>query len=419
MSEVTARLALYGAIDRIIVESGDDAMRQRAAIVFPEYGDPETPGWYESMREIVGPHKLPVLDLDVALDELSSIEIMSDAPGAAVVAAHRLLVLWAAHAILQPVGETARRLVAALEPIRTLEPPPVGGLARGGMLSTGLAGGFLVAPSAPASDQFGIWGDPFDRSGSDTDDGGGGGDTESPRGGPGSFPISGPVGFRDLLESLDVLEFDAFVESVERADLASSVVAGCANVLSDTRSDVWAIKRGGQTIHAAAITSDVRVQGYRRSLRDLKLLKPSNWPTCLPSFWCGMDGSVDNDPHDGVDYYIERVGECPTEWFDPCLAFKLAFKNDPKSPQAEAMLTYRLWDPTGPAGPVVAGTPQDDRLTIDEGTIKVARDGEAIDVYFSKAIAFREPLPTPAVALFVKGSGWADQTASLVAGCLQ
>lgn len=366
MSELTARLALYGAIDQAIVESDDPGMRERASVVLPAYRNPRTPGWYDQMRGLIGNGALDDPNPFSALEQLAETSFESESassagpvltPDAAVLAAHRVLAVWAMNSILQPDGKPGPEAISrALAPISAI--------------------GAHATPDAP--------------------------------------PI-GQILERRLEELANEPETaERFLDFLAEQGVVDKMVMSCARVLAQTRSRLVDVEvEPDSRVNAAFITSSVRVTGFSDPVATLGVLHPSRWPACLPTFWCSMDGSVDENSTDAAHHYVEAVGSCPSPWFTPCIRFTLQSSAD------EATLGYSLWDPETGSDAVNPGTIQDDRVVVDEGVVEATRAEGGLDVVFTKTIAFALPFSTESVALFVGISGWADHTASLVAGCLR
>lgn len=383
MSELTSRLALYGAIDEALVAGDDPGFRELVATVLPAYTDPSTVGWYDQFRSIIGENEFgePALgppDIEVALAELSNTE-----PPTAVDAAQRVVALWA---VDSTIGQRQRdSLVAALRPaVAYSDDQPDA--------TTG-------TPLADHADRI----------------------EQIEQNLVAVLELFGRHRTNGSLRELaDTLATEQIFSRSVTAALGVIVNVRGATISIDLPSKAGRGPGDSQAV-ASQILTTVKISGFTGSIDDLKQkMNPRRWPQCLPTFWCSMDSTVDALPNDDVEYFIERVGDCPTSWFHPCLKFAGQDKLDTAGKVIGFDLLYGLWDPASPAevGAVVANTVQDDRLLVDDGVIKALVGAGVLTVTFSKVICFRDPLPSASIALLVGATGWANQAAAMVTGCL-
>ncbi|MBK6309181.1 MAG: hypothetical protein WAX12_15355 [Candidatus Microthrix subdominans] len=377
MSELSARLGLYAAIDRAAAE--DDGRLRLAGQVIPLYrrdvdadGDrrPANPdgttGWAAHLDALLPGVEIP--DLDQALAELADLAEVSELDQA-----RRLKALWAAARVLPEVRNAGNL-------------PSVAGLLR------------PLVQTARGDD---------------------------------SLVEDGPEHL-----SREVLDSDRFTTADPWADLTqvavdrgliSARVAELVNVGCDAWVTLVPVKSAtGVTIDPAAriISTITNFDLGAVTVATVKeCVDPLNWPRCLPSFWCAMEPIAAPASAGPVRFVREVVGDCPQAWFNPYLRY--AAKESP----GEYVLQYDLAGPGNLALLSSVGVPplvQDTRVEVDSGLIKIShrqRPGgppghlEA-DITTSKTIRFAEPLPTGAIALFACISGWADKTREMMTGCL-
>ncbi|MCB0975857.1 MAG: hypothetical protein KDB02_00220 [Acidimicrobiales bacterium] len=382
MSELTARLALFGAIDAVLSTTDDHDLLSAAEDALPAYRDKSTVGWFEAFRALVGTDKsgkdlIGEPDLDAALEELGRLDRPSP-----IDAAHRLIALWATQATILP--DARERLGPALRSVVSAVPMD-------------------VEPAVVEADGEG--------------DGDGGADHLS----------DGAVdGLLDLLPRYETFEsLPELLDKAEELSLLPRRVVAAARVMVTMRSGTKLIRlRGSHAAESSStvateIVTQVTIPEVGRTIDEVRQrMSPQRWPQCLPNFWCGMDHSVDAKPDDGIDYYIERVGDCPNVWFDPCLRFGSQDVRDAAGTVVGFEIFYGMWGENDPPGAVKAGTSSDGRLLADDGMIHAELSGSALVITFSKAIALAGNLPTASIALIVGATGWADQTAAMAIGCL-
>ena len=386
MSELSARLGLYVAIDDAASESDDQL--QAAAAVIPVYrlnleprrvrGDRlGTLGWNDE-REVFLP-EVEIKTVDSSLQELAELADVSELDQA-----RRLKAVWAVARVVPDLDRKQRDLLAAA--VR----PLVAG-ARGDAESV----------------------DPERRRGS---------------GSPTSSTSSSSPWFATAEK------WDGVVQAAEEQGLVSSQVAMLAHVGCEDWVTLVPVEvaDGTDIDPAARIVSTVK--GFDVGTRTLgkvrTLLEPTNWPTCLKSFWCSMNAvtasGVSTTP---IKFYQERVGDCPTVWFEPYLRFASRDLRGANNKVNGFELQYDLAlasDLKALSAKPSKKLTQDGRVEVDRGLIKVvirhppgAPTGQnQVDITTSKSIRFREPLPTGAVALLACVSGWADMTRTMMAGCL-
>jgi hypothetical protein len=382
MSELSARLGLYVAIDKAAMEARDRL--QAAADVIPLYRLDDhslersdrrlgTVGWHKDLEELLPEVTIP--SLSEALAELNDMDGPSEL-------------------------DQARRLRAAWALARVL--PKTDGDLMAGMLMP-LVGAALSEARASGG---------FDRD-------------EALREAHNMVAfLTAPDGPRDAEKLSDM------VQGAAARTWVSTAVAVLANVSCLDRP-VWHRNAAGQidaAAHIDASITDFKV-GNKTLAQVRTKVKPTNWPACLGSFWCEMHGvrPPSSMPVGASTYYREVVGDCPTAWFSPYLSFAtiddyVDANGDPNGFE----LQYALASPDdltalnhGRASPLI----QDARLTADQGSViidnfrTVASGDNRIDITTSKTIGFPN-FSSGGVALFACITGWADQTRVMMSGCL-
>ncbi len=377
MSELSARLGLYAAIDRAAAE--DDGCLRRAGQVIALYrrdvdadgvrrpANPDgTAGWAAHLDALLPMVEIP--DLNQALAQLADLAGVSQLDQA-----RRLKAVWAAARVLPEVRNAGNRSSAA-------------GLLR------------PLVQTARGADSS----------------------------------VEG--GLEDLTQ--EVLDSDRFTTAdpwseltrvaVDRV-LISAQVAELANVgCDDWVTLVPVASATGDTIDPAAriVSTITNFDLGAVTVATVKeSVDPLNWPRCLPSFWCAMKPIAAPASAGPVRFVREVVGDCPRAWFDPCLRYVA------KESPGEYVLQYDLAGPGDLSLLSSVGVPplvQDPRVEVDCGLIKISHRPRPVgppghleaDITISKTIRFAEPLPTGAMALFACISGWADMTRGMMAGCL-
>lgn len=376
MSELSARLGVYAAIDDVAAESVDGL--RAAADVIPIYRldvdrgpgadeRPRTVGWSGDLRELVGAGvggavaAPPIPPLDDALRELADTEVGSDLDRA-----RRLRALWSLTHVVPGFAEDARELLtAALAPVGTDD----------GVASTLLE--LLLDSRYRTAEQW-----------------------------------------------------PELVTAAEEEHLITSTVATMARIGCED----WLTPRpgagGAVSPYAARIVSSV--SGFDVGTRALEevweALQPTKWPTCLSSFWCRLDLIGPTLASATIGYFQEQVGDCPTIWFQPYLRFAGRDLHDSTGVVHGFELQYDMATATDLAalGVQLSTTfTQDDRVEVDSGKIKVTlrqKPGSApghheVDIAISKSIRL-EGVSSGGVALLACLSGWADMTRMMMDGCL-
>lgn len=374
MGELTARMALYGAIDHEVM--ADPKLLERVSEVFPAYRDDSVAGWYDTFSALVGtgadgePRLPPEPDVGSALKELGALAVKSH-----LSAAHRLIALWAVAASID-ISVDAENFRDALRPVVVLgdEEEDVAVLDDPAVIDERVAELAHSFREFPARERF--------------------------------SDLLALAGERQLLSASVAIVAETIV-GIESGTTYITVPAGNRSSPDETTRAV-----------ATEIITTVEKRGVTRPISEIKdAMRPTLWPDCLGSFWCAMT-SVDADPDDGVDYFVEEVGECPDIWFHPCLKFAVQDIEDAQGTVVGFDIFYGLQRPEDPAGAVLPGIVQDRNILADDGMINAVLAGEVLTVTFTKVIAFAAPLPSAAIALVVEATGWADQTAAMVQGCL-
>lgn len=384
MSELTARLAIYGSIDRAVLDgslSPDDA-----AVHLPPYGagsvdGASAAGWYDALSELLagstdGPTSVPLPPPDPApaIDELAerSLEHPIDAE-------HRLRALFLADRLLED-------------------------------LDTSPGSSFVTAIQAVVV------------FGADQED------------------VADPEGAAlRLIEMIDDHDrfpggagYAALAAEAHEAGLVSSTTAALAAVACDEATARFEVPGTGALGVAAVVTSRVVVAADDGPVSDLRLrFHPGRWPACMPTFWAAMDPlappppdapSPTVDPGTSLFVYREHVGDqsSASQWFNPVLEFwydELTV-GPPTDRVVDGFAIHY-----GMARTLPAGETQDTRILVDDGELTVRRSNVAngsmtVTATTYKKLAMQGPLPSAGLAIFACVSGWADHAKALVTGCL-
>ena len=395
MSELTARLAIYGAIDVAVLDERLPA--EEAARYLPPYGSivPEAgghdllegavrsgpaTGWYAALGDVVadtdgesGWVQPEALDPGSAIVEMASLPLEDP-----IVAEHRLRALFLARRLLpEEIVDSDDAFVSALEGVVTADVGPP-----------------IEDPSAAA---------------------------------------------RTIAEMMaDVEQFpagDGYVRLAAMAQAEGTLSAPVAEIAATACAEAtaWFTVPGTTDDDlAAVVTSTINVTTDACSVADLRLrFHPGRWPHCLPSFWGAMDPlappaphlpSPTVDPGDQLFVYREHVGDQAngSQWFSPVLEF---WYDEIEGGPAGNRVVDGFALHYGMATTLPPGVAQDQRILLDDGEMTVRRSnvangtmGVAATTY--KKLAMRQPLPSAGLAIFACVSGWADQAKALVTGCL-
>ncbi len=361
MSELSARLKVYGALDTAVQQNSD--LLEAAAAAIPAYRIdihnrgvdepkvPSTAGWYEALRPIIGDQD--ELDLDTALRQLAAVPAPTELDSA-----RRLRVVWAA-AAFAPDGLDDATVVDTLTPVA--EKPAVAGQVR------------ALMPDKGDGPRARTWSHVVNQVYEQN--------LVSPR-----VAALASMGCQDSIVFAPVARADGEVNLDPAASIVTMVPA---SPIGDTEID------------------DVQ-----------ELLQPARWPHCLGSFWCSMTPETPPDAvrQDGVTWFQEVVGDCADQapWFQPYLRFATRALGDDAFE-----LQYDLCD----AAEIEAGALQQDaHVEVDQGVIRArvtpGDGGNMLQVWTTKVIRLCPPLPTGGVAILACVSGWADQTRQMITGCL-
>jgi hypothetical protein len=131
------------------------------------------------------------------------------------------------------------------------------------------------------------------------------------------------------------------------------------------------------------------------------VLNPENW-LLFSDYWCGMDAQ---DAPDGGWHMRERV-LCGFDavTVEVCLAFAQV-----QDPNGAAILGYEKCEVEG-------HQPDDCRVTVDEGSICVARAGRGVTITTRKRVQFNDPIDvSPTFTACYLGYG--DAAAALIDVC--
>ena len=390
MTELSARLGLYVAIDQAALDRDD--VRDSVADAIPVYRadrDGVAPekrqgalGWSRHIGDLLP--EQPIHELEDALGHLGSLE--DPRP---LEQARRFKAVWA---LTQTVPGIDRALLAGAL-------VPVVGAARS---SDGGRGGVTPGDVEPSRESL----------------------------------VADAERLVGLLEDETFASAESFTDVVGLAaaqQLISADVAELASIGCEDSVTFVEVERDGtvEIDPAAHIVSTVQnFEIGSRSFTELhSAMDPARWPGCLGSFWCGM--RLIDDPAGvlgpDVRAFHEQVGECPPDWFAPYLVFGTR-----RLLQTGNQDGFDLqYDLCPDAALAALGSPgvalaQDRRVEVDAGSVMVKRSqgttGPApgrVDITTSKTIRFAEPLPTGGIALLACISGWADVTREMMTGCLR
>lgn len=392
MTELTARLAIYGAIDHAVLEGRLPAELVGTYLTpyLPDFvGDDirPAPGWYDALAEVLGngteeqnggaPLLPPVsTDPTEALAELAELPVEHE-----IDSEHRVRALYLARRLLSvPNGSSDDPFVLALQRAVEFDAGPVG----------------VEDPVGAAMALSEL----IDDDGSGGEDGGG--------------------------------DYRRVVEAAAERGVLSTMTAALASATCN-ESTAWFQVPGSADVDAAAvITSQIVVDDVaERSVDDLRLnFHPGRWPTCLPAFWLEMKAlappdklpSPTDDPEGTKFVYRERVGDRAnnSEWFRPVLEFWYdELIGGPVTDRDVVGFAIHY----GMADPLPAGEAQDARILIDDGELTARRSQSVSGVMTvtattHKVLAMQQPMSGPGVAVFACASGWADQAKALITGCL-
>jgi hypothetical protein len=395
VSELTARLAIYGAIDRAVVDGRlpvDDV-----AVHLPPYRPRSAAiagaaGWYEHMASIVGVgpdgSSLELVDAGAAVASLAetSIEHPIDAE-------HRLRVLFLAGRLLSDELDTSpdSDFVRVMQSVAQFgrDPDEVGDWDAVARDLTSMVVGDLDEQS--------------------DDDGGSAGGAVG-GGGAGYLDLAATAGQRNLV---------------------STTTASLAATVCDEGTAWYQVPGTADADVAAVVTSRVTVVAAECSVDDLrKRFHPGRWPACLPTFWGGMVPlapssrmpSPKDDPEASLFVYREQVGDQTngSQWFSPVLEFwyEQLFAGPPPRTQPEGFAIHY-----GMARELPKGQAQDPNILVDDGEMAIRRSATAngsmaVSAFTYKKLAMRPPLPAAGLAIFACASGWAGHAKALVTGCL-
>jgi hypothetical protein len=384
VSELTARLAIYGAIDRAVV-AGDLAVQDAAVHVEPygieAIGSASAVGWYQALADLLG-----TAETDSELTTLAepdhvaaTAQLAENPPENAIDAEHRLRALFLARRLLtDPDAEADAAYLSALQHVVEFGREP--------------------------------------------------GSVEDPEGAT-----------RRLVEMMDDRErfpdragYVALAAQAHADGLLSATTAALAAATCDESTAWFEVPGTGDVDVAAVVTSRVEVSAPDSPVSDLRLrFHPGRWPACLPTFWGAMDPlappppnspSPKNDPGSATFVYREHVGDQQnnSEWFHPVLEFW--FEELWGGPATNRVVNGFAIH-YGMANPLPAGQAQDPRILVDDGEMTVRRTNVAngtmtVVATTYKMLAMGSALPSAGLAIFACASGWADQAKALVTGCL-
>ena len=166
-------------------------------------------------------------------------------------------------------------------------------------------------------------------------------------------------------------------------------------------------------------------------------LRPPHWPACLKSFWCAMrDVDPPTNPKNAARVVVPggRRVTCPNVWFDPHLRFFTRDLVDASGVRNGIELQYDLCDAADIAviaSKAKAKAPNDDppaqdaRVEVDIGVLRANVDPGAGTRRREPPLDLDEQgdqtegtVPTGGVAILACVTGWADQTRVMITGCL-
>lgn len=333
MSEVTARLAVYGAIDRAVEENPD--LRASASRLLAPYGlsddgfETDVVGWYDRLSSMFG---FPALDVETAVAEWSQ-----TTPANPLDAADRLYALYAL-ANLRPddplIG--VEQIADAVSTVVEGDDPDLVA-ANAAQLAQ------LLAPS----------------------------DDESPGLADGDNDDISPPAFGEI------------VSDARANGLISTEVSIYSNV--PCKIEFREIMVGATPVKAGRFVTQMWVPARGRSLAALDgYLDPAKWAKCYPSFWCAMDEINPVSTKSSTRSFKEVVGACPDPWFEVRLTF-----DELPATTAERSMYYDLC-----AGYQPKAIAQHPAIVHDSGTIvasfedRGAGAGLELGVATEKVLAF-------------------------------
>ena len=390
MSELTARLAIYGAIDHAVLDGPLTAELVGTYLTpyQPDFVDDSehlAAGWYDVLARVLArgteaqadgaPALAPVsTDPSEALTELARLPLRDQ-----IDAEHRVRALY-----------LARRLLSV--PNASADDPFVGALQQVVEFDAGPGGVEDPIASAMALAEL------IDEGSSDAEGGG---------------------------------DYAGVVANAADQGLLSKMTATLASATCNESTASFQVPGSADVDVAAVITSTVVVPDVpARPMTTLRLdFHPGDWPRCLPTFWIEMKAlAPDPLPSPSVDpgaskfVYRERVGDAQNSsvWFEPVLDF---WYDEIEGGPATARDVVGFAIQYGLASPVPANAPQDQRILIDDGelTVRPSATGNGLMTVTAtthKVLAMKPPMPSAGVAVFACASGWADQAKALITGCL-
>lgn len=391
MSELTARLAIYGSIDRAVVE--ERVSVSEVARYLPPYsasalGSVESAaGWYTALAEVVaiaaeapdapnGSTLVPpdAVDPDAAINQMAEFPPLSE-----IEAEHRFRALFLTCRLLPDVDtSSSSAFAAALRRVVSF--------------------------------------------------GGGQDEVIDPEAAPRLFEL-----MRDTSRYPDGASYTALAAEGHAMGFLSATTAALAAATCDESTSPFKVPGTGDTDVASVVTSRVAVSAADCSVGDLRLrFHPGRWPACLPSFWGAMDPlappppkapSPNVDPGTALFVYREHVGDQinKSQWFSPVLEFWYSdLSTGPATNRTVNgfAIHYRL------ARTLPPGAAQDPNILVDDGEMTVRRSATAasgsmtVTATTYKKLAMAPPLPSAGLAIFACASGWADQAKALATGCL-
>jgi hypothetical protein len=403
VSELTARLAIYGAIDHAVL---DDRIPAELVGTYltpyqPDFADPSVPpaaGWYDALARMLaegteaqadGAPVLPPVSTDPsdALTELARLPLRDE-----IDAEHRLRALY-----------LARRLLSV--PNASADDPFVGALQRVVEFDVGSGSAEDPVASAMALSEL------IDGSGAE----GEAADGDQPL-------VDGDSGD----DYVDVIATGA-----DRG-LLSETTARLASATCEESTTWFQVPGSGDVDVAAVVASSVVEPDVPiRTLTQLRSdFHPGHWPVCMPTFWISMTALWPTNPlpsplvNPGTSKFVyrERVGDVANNsvWFEPVLDL---WYDDIVGGPATARDVVGFAIQYGLASPVPPGATQDQRILIDDGELTVRRTDTGnglmtLTASTHKVLAMKPPISGPGVAVFACASGWADQAKALITGCL-
>jgi len=393
MSELTARLAIYGSIDRAVVEGR--LSNDLAAIYLAPYGPGSissaatATGWYAGLVEIISSSSDRSEETDRSsrstlappdtVDPLDAIAEMAERPPEhPIEVEHRLRALFLTRRLLPEVDTSgSSAFIAALR-----------GVVRFGDGQENVS------------------------------------DLE------GAMHLSEMMG--DVRRFPDGAGYAQLAVESHAMNLLSATTAALAGVTCKEGTALFKVPNTGDSDVAAVITSQVVVSAADCPVKDLRLrFHPGRWPACLPSFWEAMDPlappppkspSPAIDPGTSVFVYREHVGDQASKspWFNPVLEF---WYSDLMAGPATARAVNGFAIHYGMAKTLPAGAAQDPHILVDDGEMTVRRSNASngsmtVTATTYKELAMGPPLPSAGLAIFACASGWGDHAKALVTGCL-